>query len=115
MAQAYRQQALTVLRGSPPLEGINIVELEEQAWNHSARKYPLVIRRLSQGLSLTEAIAELEPIEHRKEEDIMVEGNLTCPKCKGKKIHRIEKQTRSADESATVFCYCTSCSKRWKF
>ena len=115
MTTAYRQRALEVLRGSPPLKDINIEELEEQAWNHSARKYPVVIRRLSQGLSLTEAIAELEPIEHKKEEEIMVEGNLTCPKCKSRKIHRIEKQTRSADESATVFCYCSECGKRWKF
>ena len=112
MAEIYRQRALEVLRGSPHK---NIEELENQAWLHSARKYPMVIRRLAQGLSLTEAIAELEPIENKQEEEVMVEGNLQCPKCKGRKIPRIEKQTRSADESATVFCYCSECGKRWKF
>ena len=111
MVDVYRQRALEVLRGSPHN---NIEELENEAWLHSARKYPVVIRRLAQGLSLTEAIAELEPIENKEKEEVMVEGNLQCPKCKGRKIHRIEKQTRSADESATVFCYCTSCAKRWK-
>ena len=111
MTEVYRQKALEVLRGS---SHNNIEQLEKEAWLHSVKKYPIVIRRLAQGLSFTEAIAELEPIENKEEEEVMVEGNLQCPKCKGRKIHRIEKQTRSADESATVFCYCTECTKRWK-
>ena len=111
MTEVYRQRALEVLRGSPHK---NIEELENQAWLHSARKYPMVIRRLAQGLSLTEAIAELEPIENKQEEEVMVEGNLQCPKCKGRKIHRIEKQTRSADEPMTTFVTCIECGNRWK-
>ena len=111
MTEVYRQRALEVLRGSPHK---NIEELENQAWLHSARKYPMVIRRLAQGLSLTEAIAELEPIENKQEEEVMVEGNLQCPKCKGRKIHRIEKQTRSADEPMTTFVTCIDCGNRWK-
>lgn len=111
----YRKSARDLLlrygRGSPN----EVSLLEQQAWEHSPKKYPIVIRRLSTGMSLYEAIAELEPIEKVDHDEIMVEGNITCPKCKGKKVHRIEKQTRSADESATVFCYCSECGKRWKF
>lgn len=108
----YRSNAREYLRGVHPQEADL---LEQQAWDHCANKYPIVIRRLSQGMSIHEAIAELEPIEQMDAEEVMFEGDLTCPKCKGKKIHRIEKQTRSADESATVFCYCSECGKRWKF
>jgi len=90
-------------------------ELEERAWNHCSNKYPIIIRRLSRGISFEEATAEFEPIQHKPEEEEMVDGDITCPKCHCKKVHRIEKQTRSADESATVFCYCSQCGKRWKF
>lgn len=44
----------------------------------------------------------------------VVEGDLQCGSCKSKKIQREEMQTRSGDESATVFCRCTECGKRWK-
>jgi DNA-directed RNA polymerase subunit M/transcription elongation factor TFIIS len=115
MAENYRRVARELLYGSSNVKNEDVELLEEQAWFHSTCKYPLVIRRLSTGLSIEEAIAELEPIPEMQQDDIMVDGDITCPKCKGKKIHRIEKQTRSADESATVFCYCSECGKRWKF
>ena len=115
MAEAYRTLAREFLTSSPNVDSDQVPKLEQMAWDHSSKKYPIVIRRLCSGITLDEAIAELEPIEHKQEEEIMVEGSLQCPKCKGRKIHRIEKQTRSADESATVFCYCSECGKRWKF
>lgn len=111
----YRREAKKILLSSGRLTENDVDLLEQQAWEHSDRKYPIVIRRLYTGMSITEAIAELEPITKMQEEEIMVDGTITCPKCKGRKIHRIEKQTRSADESATVFCYCSDCGKRWKF
>lgn len=115
MAENYRRVARELLYNSSKVNDQDVELLEEQAWNHSCSKYPIVIRRLSKGLAIEEAIAELEPIPQMQEDDIMVDGDITCPKCKGKKVHRIEKQTRSADESATVFCYCSECGKRWKF
>jgi len=111
----YRREGRKVLLSSGKLTKTEVEQLEQQAWEHSDRKYPIVIRRLYTGMSITEAIAELEPITKMQEEEIMVDGTIACPKCKGRKIHRIEKQTRSADESATVFCYCSECGKRWKF
>ncbi len=115
MVDNYRQQAKNLLLLSTKVDDTHVELLEQQAWDHSSSKYPIVIRRLSVGLSIEEAIAELEPIQKMQEDDIMVDGDITCPKCHGKKVHRIEKQTRSADESATVFCYCSECGKRWKF
>ncbi len=57
----------------------NVDLLESQAWNHCEKKYPVVIRRLASGWTLDEALIELEPIE-KVSEEIMVEGDLTCPK-----------------------------------
>jgi DNA-directed RNA polymerase subunit M/transcription elongation factor TFIIS len=115
MVDNYRQRAKNLLLVSSRVDVKKVDLLEQQAWEHSPTKYPIVIRRLSTGLSIYEAIAELEPIQKIQEEETMVDGDITCPKCHSKKVHRIEKQTRSADESATVFCYCSECGKRWKF
>lgn len=43
------------------------------------------------------------------------QGGISCSKCKGKgNVHISIVQTRSADEGSTLFCYCATCSKRWK-
>lgn len=38
---------------------------------------------------------------------------VKCRRCGGTDIAWEEKQTRSADESATVFCECLTCKNRW--
>tara|TARA_R110000824_G_scaffold261072_1_gene449698 strand:- start:28 stop:468 length:441 start_codon:yes stop_codon:yes gene_type:complete len=42
----------------------------------------------------------------------MVEGIYTCPKCNGKKVKTIQKQTRSSDEPTTEFNSCV-CGHNW--
>ena len=37
-----------------------------------------------------------------------------CSRCKQKKCTYYEVQTRSADESMTIFITCLTCGKRWK-
>jgi len=37
-----------------------------------------------------------------------------CKKCKSKKCTYYELQTRSADESATIFITCLDCGKNWR-
>jgi DNA-directed RNA polymerase subunit M/transcription elongation factor TFIIS len=37
-----------------------------------------------------------------------------CGKCKSKNCHYYEQQTRSADESTTVFVTCLDCNGKWK-
>ena len=88
--------------------------IEQEAWKYQD-KYALLIRRIVSGMSVEEALIDLEPIEKEEAEEIVAEGDLQCGKCKSKRIHRVEKQTRSADESATVFCHCSACGCRWKF
>ena len=88
---------------------------ENIAWSYGKEMYPLIIRRLLTGLSIEEAVVVLEPLEKKEEKEIVAEGDLQCKKCQSRRIHRVEKQTRSADEAATVFCFCSECGNRWKF
>ena len=37
-----------------------------------------------------------------------------CKKCGSRKLHNDQKQTRSGDESMTLFVTCMNCGKRWK-
>lgn len=38
---------------------------------------------------------------------------LKCRRCGSEEVSYDEKQTRGADEAATVFCFCQTCSNRW--
>ena len=38
---------------------------------------------------------------------------VRCRRCGSTEVTWEEKQTRSADEGATVFCACTTCKNRW--
>jgi len=39
---------------------------------------------------------------------------FTCRKCKGNKTTFYTQQTRSCDESTTIFIQCVNCNARWK-
>lgn len=41
-------------------------------------------------------------------------SNIRCINCKQMTVNFFEKQTRSADESATIFYQCQECGKRWR-
>lgn len=43
------------------------------------------------------------------------DGILKCGRCKSYKTEYSERQTRSADEPTTKFCYCHNCGNRWRF
>lgn len=45
----------------------------------------------------------------------IADGMFTCGKCKSKKTHYYQMQTRSADEPMTTFVSCLNCSNKWKF
>jgi len=43
------------------------------------------------------------------------EGMYQCRKCKSKRTHTTQQQTRSADEPMTTFVVCVDCKSTWKF
>jgi transcription elongation factor S-II len=46
-------------------------------------------------------------------DDEQFQAIVRCRRCGSKEVSWEEKQTRSADEGATVFCVCTICKNRW--
>lgn len=42
------------------------------------------------------------------------EGVIECPRCGSTETLYYEKQSRSADEAATIYCRCKKCGKAWK-
>lgn len=46
-------------------------------------------------------------------DDEKFQAIVRCRRCGSEDVSWEEKQTRSADEGATVFCVCTSCKNRW--
>jgi DNA-directed RNA polymerase subunit M/transcription elongation factor TFIIS len=78
------------------------VEYEEIVWKADV-PYELTIRKLLRGVSLQEALGIIE-----------VPDSVTRCKCGSYKVLERSMQTRSADESATSFYYCTTCKSHWK-
>jgi DNA-directed RNA polymerase subunit M/transcription elongation factor TFIIS len=52
--------------------------------------------------------------EEAKKNEEGYEGIFVCRKCKGKKIHYYQMQTRSADEPMTTYFTCMQCGTKWK-
>ena len=49
------------------------------------------------------------------EKDIKTDSDfIVCKNCKSTDIDWMERQTRSADESATIFLHCRNCHSKWK-
>ena len=91
------------------------VEVENEIFKRTTTlNYAYVVRKVLKGTSVDEAL-EIKPLLEKQKVYEVTEGDLTCPNCKSRKIIRKEMQTRSADESATVFCQCFDCKKRFKF
>jgi transcription elongation factor S-II len=67
----------------------------------------------------TESRARTERFENMLKEkydalnDRTFQAIVRCRRCGSHEVGWSEKQTRSADESATVFCTCTVCKNRW--
>ena len=38
---------------------------------------------------------------------------IKCRRCGSEEVSYDEKQTKSADEAATIFCSCSTCKNRW--
>lgn len=52
--------------------------------------------------------------EEAKKNEADYEGIFVCRKCKSKKTHYYQMQTRSADEPMTTYVTCLDCGTKWK-
>jgi len=69
-------------------------ELNKKQWDH-------VVKRL-------------EYIQFKKD-NMATTDVYECRKCKDRKCHIYQAQTRSADEPMTTFVTCVTCGNNWKF
>lgn len=82
------------------ISSFNSEQLFPERWKHLTDKYLT---------NISDDLPEQIKLEDR------ADGLFKCGKCKSYKTEYNEKQTRSADEPTTKFCYCHNCGNRWKF
>jgi DNA-directed RNA polymerase subunit M/transcription elongation factor TFIIS len=82
------------------LSSFNSEQLFPERWKELSDKY---------FTNINDYLPEQIKLEDR------ADGLFKCGKCKSYKTEYNEKQTRSADEPTTKFCYCHKCGNRWKF
>lgn len=78
------------------------IEYEQIVYTASV-PYELTIRKVLRGVPLQKALGIIQ-----------VPDSVTRCKCGSFKVLEKSMQTRSADESATSFYYCTACKSHWK-
>ena len=59
-------------------------------------------------------VKRLEYIDFKKK-NMATTDIYQCKKCKERKCHIYQAQTRSADEPMTTFVTCVNCGNNWKF
>ena len=71
---------------------------------HSNVPYEDTVRKLLRGVKLNDALGIVE----------VADSVTPCRKCGSLKVTENSVQTRSADEGATSFYFCTKCKNSWK-
>jgi len=71
---------------------------------HANVPYEDTIRKLLRGVLLNDALGIIE----------VADSVTPCKKCGSLKVTENSVQTRSADECATSFFFCTKCKNSWK-
>jgi len=71
---------------------------------HANVPYEDTIRKLLRGIPLNTALGIVE----------VADSVTPCKKCGSLKVTENSVQTRSADEGATSFFFCTKCQNSWK-
>jgi DNA-directed RNA polymerase subunit M/transcription elongation factor TFIIS len=86
-----------------------------QGW---VKEYHADIREGKTGFDLNAFWNEIQALDETDKflsEDVdIVEGALSCKKCKSGKVFSFTKQVRSADEGTSVFARCYNCAYKWR-
>lgn len=65
--------------------------------------------------AVQEAHARIQATNDFHENPVQIqEGVIDCPRCGSNETLYFEKQSRSADEPATIYCRCKKCNKAWR-
>ena len=86
------------------LQAKGLPESYEMIVFHAEVPYEDTVRKLLRGIPLNEALGIIE----------VADSVTPCRKCGSLKVTENSVQTRSADEGATSFFFCTKCKASWK-
>lgn len=96
------------LRENPHV-GVEVV----RAADHALTTGTLLGRIQEEQRARKQRFAEMLQEKYDALNDRQFEAIVRCRRCGSTEVAWDTKQTRSADEAATVFCSCTTCKNRW--
>jgi len=102
------QRALVNLRNKPHA-GPEVVSHSDEHLLQGTPLGRMANARAARDLRFSQMLQEKYDALNDKEYQSIVQ----CNRCGSKEVMWEEKQTRSADEGATLFCMCTKCKNRW--
>lgn len=126
-SDAYLKQAQKLTQHDPELSQRILWHLEINGANLCRKYKPAQLLALddakliagsvleAQKAEMTDRMAEFETmVTEDFLADISVGGCVRCRFCKSDNVEVLARQTRKADEAATLFFTCADCQKRWK-
>jgi DNA-directed RNA polymerase subunit M/transcription elongation factor TFIIS len=112
----YINKAVIIWSNLNPTSYLKNMNLIKRLFSHEINEFELCY--LEPRDLFPERWDELKQLYIKDLEQKQVErpdGILKCGRCKSYKTEYTERQTRSADEPTTKFCYCHNCGNRWRF
>ena len=117
-----RKAAVTALSKGRKIDVKKAKVLEKKIWKYGKSIHPRLVRLLLKNKTITIEKAyqllnrdiSIEKIKENEEDQYVVEGEVSCRKCGGRRVTKQELQTRGMDESTTSFYRCVKCKARWK-
>jgi DNA-directed RNA polymerase subunit M/transcription elongation factor TFIIS len=117
-----RKKAVQVLQSKRGLTLTQARSVEEKIWAIAPESHQRIVRLLlveknkniNDILKMINRDVKVQAVKNINVDDLVEEGAVSCRKCGCNKVQRTELQTRSSDESATLFFRCTKCKARWK-
>lgn len=101
-------RALVNLRHHPAA-GWEVVFLADDALAEGTPVGALLAEQEAQAVRFEQMLQE----KYEALNDVAVKKIVRCRRCRSGEVTWEEKQTRSADEAATLYCLCTKCGQRW--
>lgn len=92
-----------------PSFGVSVVCSSDHALTHGT----LVGRIEEKRRERNERFEKMLQEKYDSMNDASIGSLIRCRRCGSTEVTWEEKQTRSADEAATVFCSCSTCKNRW--
>ena len=102
-------RALINLRNHPPSIGWEVVVLPDASLARGTPVGDLLEEQQLQTARFEQMLQE----KYEALDDVSVQKIVRCRRCGSGEVTWEEKQTRSADEAATLYCLCTKCGQRW--